>query len=91
MPEGPEIRRAADEVATAIRGKRAEQVYFGQDRLKKWGPVLAQQQVQTVVSRGKAMLIGFSDGHSIYSHNQLYGVWKIASRGTMPKTNRSLR
>ena len=91
MPEGPEIRRAADEVATAIRGKRAEQVYFGQDRLKKWGPVLAQQRVQTVVSRGKAMLIGFSDGHSIYSHNQLYGRWIVTNPGPLPETSRQLR
>ena len=40
MPEGPEIRRAADRIAGAIEGEIADEVYFAFDALKpkKRGP-----------------------------------------------------
>ena len=37
------------------------------------------------------MLTHFDNGLTIYSHNQLYGVWKVVLAGVLPKTNRSLR
>ena len=37
------------------------------------------------------MLTHFDNGLTIYSHNQLYGRWKIAPAGKIPKTNRQLR
>ena len=42
-------------------------------------------------TRGKALLTHFDSGHTIYSHNQLYGVWRIVKRDKLPKTNRQLR
>ena len=36
MPEGPEIHRAADEIAGAIVGERAQIVQFGLERLRPW-------------------------------------------------------
>ncbi|HBO12226.1 MAG TPA: endonuclease VIII, partial [Halieaceae bacterium] len=42
-------------------------------------------------TRGKALLTHFEHGWSLYSHNQLYGVWRVQRRGRLPKTNRSLR
>lgn len=37
------------------------------------------------------MLTQFDSGETLYSHNQLYGIWRIVPRGQQPKTNRTLR
>jgi endonuclease-8 len=37
------------------------------------------------------MLTQFDHGETLYSHNQLYGVWHITRRGSLPSTNRQLR
>ncbi len=91
MPEGPEIRRAADRIAEAVSGKVAVEVSFGQPALRRHGKTLSGQRISGVETRGKAILTHFDNGYSIYSHNQLYGVWRIVNRGTVPQTRRSLR
>lgn len=91
MPEGPEIRRAADRIASAIEGEVADEVYFAFDALKPWQAVLSGKRVRRVESRGKALLIRFEDGPTMYSHNQLYGRWFIRERGVLPQTRRQLR
>ena len=91
MPEGPEIRRAADRVAAAIEGKVADEVFFAFDRLKPYQGVLAGRRVEEVTTRGKAMLTRFEDGLTVYTHNQLYGRWYVTSNGRMPRTERQLR
>ena len=45
----------------------------------------------SVRSWGKALLTGFSDGRTIYSHNQLYSVWYVVPQGTETETGRDLR
>jgi len=91
MPEGPEIRRAADKIARVLEGHEVESISFGLPRLKRYGSRLRGASVVEVETRGKAMLTHFDNGLSIYSHNQLYGVWKVARRGKLPETKRSLR
>ncbi len=91
MPEGPEIRRAADRVREAIAGRRAESVRFGVAGLEAFDAVLSGRDVVDVTSRGKAMLTRFSGGLAVYSHNQLYGLWIVARRGELPDTRRQLR
>jgi endonuclease-8 len=91
MPEGPEIRRAADEVAGAIAGRRAEEVFFAFDHLKRFERELRGRAVRAVETRGKAMLLRFAGGLSVYSHNQLYGRWYVRPRGKLPATGRQLR
>ncbi|NJO67188.1 MAG: endonuclease VIII, partial [Leptolyngbyaceae cyanobacterium RM1_405_57] len=73
MPEGPEIKRAADQIAKAIGDRPVTEIFFAFDRLKPYEPKLVGRKVVSVTARGKAMLIGFDNGFSIYSHNQLYG------------------
>jgi endonuclease-8 len=41
MPEGPEIRRAADKVARVLVGNRVENVSFGLPQLKRFEKRLA--------------------------------------------------
>ncbi len=91
MPEGPEIRIAADRIATAIVGHTARRVWFAFDRLKPWEGELTGRAVEAVEPRGKALLIRFRGGPVIYSHNQLYGRWYIRPAGELPRTGRSLR
>ncbi len=88
MPEGPEIYRAAARIADAVLGQRV-QVRFYLERLKEFEPMLDGLRVDAVRAKGKAMLISFENGWTLYSHNQLYGVWYV--RKSAPKTNRQLR
>lgn len=91
MPEGPEIRRAADLLQAAIANKSLTKVWFKFAALKQHEATLAASTVTGLETHGKALLTHFACGLSIYSHNQLYGVWKIAQRGKAAKTSRDLR
>ncbi|MDG1478783.1 MAG: endonuclease VIII [Myxococcota bacterium] len=92
MPEGPEIRRAADRIATILSGEVAEEVYLKFERLQCWRSLLEGHAIVGVESRGKAMLIHSAAGITVYSHNQLYGRWYTHKRGARPpKTTRDLR
>jgi endonuclease-8 len=91
MPEGPEIRLAADELAQALTGRPADAVHFAFESLKSFEATLTSQVVKNVEARGKAILIRFANGLNIYSHNQLYGKWIIRRAYTLPETNRQLR
>ena len=91
MPEGPEIRRAADRLADAIRGQRAERVRFGLARLQEHEEELRGRRVLSVEPRGKALLTAFEGERWLYSHNQLYGRWQVVKPERLPNTRRSLR
>ncbi len=91
MPEGPEIRKAADMIENALVHRVLEKVYFAFDHLKPFAAQMTGAQVTAVETRGKAMLIHTSCDLSIYSHNQLYGRWMVRSPDDMPATRRQLR
>ncbi|AQA17116.1 endonuclease VIII [Halioglobus japonicus] len=91
MPEGPEIRRAADAIGDVLVGEVVDTVRFGLPRLRKYARQLRGQKVVDVETRGKAMLTHFDHGYSIYSHNQLYGVWQVVEGKKLPNTTRSMR
>ncbi|MCP5098105.1 MAG: endonuclease VIII [Chloroflexi bacterium] len=91
MPEGPEIRLAADALSAAIAGRVAESVFFAFDQLKQYEALLSGEVVTAVTSHGKAMLTHFANETTIYSHNQLYGIWMVRDAHDFPDTNRQLR
>ncbi|WP_034943557.1 endonuclease VIII [Erwinia oleae] len=91
MPEGPEIRRAADKLEKAIKGKTLTEVWFAFPALKNYEASLLGEQVDAIETRGKAILTHFSNGLTLYSHNQLYGVWRVVNSGKQPESNRILR
>lgn len=91
MPEGPEIRRAADRLAAAVVGRTLRRVQFAFPQLKPYETELAGRRTLSVTPRGKALLTAFDSGWTLYTHNQLYGVWKVARPGERPDTSRSLR
>ena len=91
MPEGPEIRLAADRIASVLVGKRIAGVSFAFPELRRYERALCGATVTAVDTRGKAMLTRFDNGLTLYSHNQLYGRWYTTERGKVPETARSLR
>ena len=91
MPEGPEIRRAADMIAAGIAGRETRQVWFGLPHLKAFERRLGGATVTAIDTRGKAMLTRFDNGLTIYSHNQLYGRWYLLDAGGTVETGRQLR
>lgn len=91
MPEGPEIRLAADKIADVLVHKEISSVYFAFDTLKRYEARLTGRQVIAIETYGKAMLTRFDNRLNIYSHNQLYGVWKIFPKDKIPQTKRVLR
>lgn len=91
MPEGPEIRRVADQLEQAILGKKLTEVWFAFPELKTYEPALLGEKVTAIETRGKALLTHFSNGLTLYSHNQLYGVWRIVEGDAAPPTHRVLR
>lgn len=91
MPEGPEIRRAADALAAAVIDQPLTEVGFAFPQLKHYRDRLIGERIIAIEPRGKALLTHFSNGLTMYSHNQLYGVWKVVKAGETPDTKRDLR
>ncbi len=92
MPEGPEIRRAADRLAAAVVGTPLTRAWFAFPALKRHERGLKGRRIEAIVPHGKALLTRFDNGWTLYSHNQLYGVWTIVERpGEPAETGRSLR
>ncbi|WP_290885869.1 endonuclease VIII [Arenimonas sp.] len=91
MPEGPEIRRAADQLAKAVVGQPLTDAFFAFPALKRYQRSLVDHRITAIEPHGKALLTHFDHGLTLYSHNQLYGVWKVARAGERPDTTRSLR
>lgn len=91
MPEGPEIRRAADALQKQLAGRVIDSVRFGQQPLKKWEHRLIGATIKQIETHGKAMLTRLDNGLNIYSHNQLYGRWVICDADDYPDSKRQLR
>lgn len=91
MPEGPEIRRAADSVAAILVGRDIVEAECTLPGLRALGRRVTGAMVTAVNTRGKAMLTCFDNGLTLYSHNQLYGRWYTLRRPRLPVTQRQLR
>lgn len=92
MPEGPEIRRAADLLEQAVLNKPLTDVWFAFAHLVPYQSTLIGHRVTAIETRGKALLTHFSNGLTLYTHNQLYGVWRVQYQGeSLQDTKRSLR
>lgn len=91
MPEGPEIRQAADYVEKAVLGREVFDVFFALEHLQDYEEVLKGHHILRVDTKGKEMLTRFDNGYTIYTHNQLYGKWYTRNAYNYPKTNRQLR
>ncbi len=91
MPEGPEVRRAADQIERAVMGAPLREVFFAFERLEEWGEHFLGDEGVRGETYGKALGIVLACGYAVYTHNQLFGMWQIRRAGVFPKTNRQLR
>ena len=91
MPEGPEIRREADRIERVLTGRTLVHVDLTLPHLQPFAASLIGTTVTGIDTHGKALLTRFSDGRTLYSHNQLYGKWYVCRRDRPPGTRRSLR
>ena len=96
MPEGPEIRKAADKVQNAVANKPILKIEFGQEHLKPNEADFSNVTIEKIDTYGKAMVTRFKSanhpkGLNIYTHNQLYGRWVICNPEQVPPSNRQLR
>lgn len=91
MPEGPEIRREADALARALAGRTLLRAEYRMPALARRGRSLVGRRVLRVYPRGKAMLIAFDNGVTHYSHNQLYGEWRVLRATRDPDDGRQVR
>jgi endonuclease-8 len=51
---------------------------------------LQGETICQVTAQGKAILTRFSNGLTLYTHNQLYGRWLITAGGEYPDSSRQL-
>jgi endonuclease-8 len=88
VPEGPEVRRAADRVEQVAAGVtlRAE---TSVPALSEHIEALAEAGLSRVETHGKAAVLRFGDGRGIYVHLQLYGRWRF--QRARPRGGRTLR
>ena len=91
MPEGPEIRRAADQIASVLEGELVTTIQFGLERLRLFERKLLGESVTQIETRGKSMLTHFSNGLILYTHNQLYGRWEPLNPGEISNSKRQQR
>ena len=91
MPEGPEIKQAADELAATLVGKKITRVFFAFKQLRRYRKKLTGAKIIAICARSKAIITRLDNGLSIYSHNQLYGRWQVLPEGEYPQSSRSLR
>ena len=91
MPEGPEIRRAADRISKVLIGEEIIESNLYYERIKEKEEIVKNQNIKDITTRGKAMIIRFKNDWSMYSHNQLYGRWAVNLNTTKIKSRRALR
>lgn len=80
MPEGPEIKRAADKLAHILVGKKTPLIECAFPHLAVKMRRFSGEVITDISPRGKALLTSLSNEQTIYSHNQLYGEWQIYAR-----------
>lgn len=83
--------RVARRIRRELEDAPLTEAWFAFESLRPWSQRLVGQPLETVTTLGKALLLAFPDGTTIYTHNQLYGRWMFSRPDRRPDTNRSLR
>jgi len=91
MPEGPEMYRMAQQIRAAVAAQPLTEVWFARADLQQHAAMLQAQTLRHVSTVGKALLLQFSNGACVYTHNQLYGRWLFSKPHSRPDTRRQLR
>ena len=80
MPEGPEVRKYADALDTALSGRTIVSLEARTKEAKKWlhenEQRLTGRRVERVVSHGKHLIGYIEDGFFFHSHLMMWGRWQ---------------
>ena len=90
MPEGPEVRRSADQIERAVANQPLSCI-FEHPVLKTAAKTFKGATLTGVDTYGKAFVLNFSNAQSIYVHLQLYGRWKTGRLKSYKPSRRTLR
>lgn len=90
MPEGPEVRRSADQIERAV-AQKAIKCVFQHPVLSAVSNDFQNVTLDRVDTFGKAFVLNFSNNLSIYVHLQLYGRWKTGRLSSYKPSRRTLR
>jgi len=90
MPEGPEVRRSADQIERAVADKPLTCI-FEHPTLAAVASSFNDVTLTDVETFGKAFVLNFSNDQSIYVHLQLYGRWKTGKLSSHKPSRRTLR
>ena len=81
MPEGPEVQRYADILASALLNRPLTSIMARTQQARAWlaehPQVLVGATVRRVHARGKNLLIRFDDELFCYSHLMMWGRWQL--------------
>ena len=83
--------RVASRIRRTLKNAPLSEVWFAFEDLQDWSGRLEGQPLAAVETLGKALLLKFPDGTTIYTHNQLYGRWMFSTPDRRPDTGRQLR
>jgi len=80
MPEGPEVRKYADALDTALSGRPIVSLEARTKEARKWlqanEPLLVGHRVERVVSHGKHLIGYIEGGFFFHSHLMMWGRWQ---------------
>ena len=71
MPEGPEVRRAADKIEKSLRGKKIKKAQLLHTSLQDAGAFIIGSTLLRVDTYGKAFVLVFDSDVAVYVHLQL--------------------
>ncbi|MEP0547177.1 MAG: DNA-formamidopyrimidine glycosylase family protein [Rhodothermales bacterium] len=95
MPEGPEVRRAADRLHAALAGKPIEAVGARTKAAKAWLKTheaeIVGRRVERVTAHGKHLLGEIEGGYFFHSHFLMWGRWLVVDPGDEAVATRDRR
>jgi formamidopyrimidine-DNA glycosylase len=95
MPEGPEVRRAADRLHAALAGRPIRAVGARTKDAKAWlkehEDELVGRRVERVGAHGKHLLGAIEGGYFFHSHFLMWGRWLVCEPGDEAVASRDRR
>ncbi len=85
MPEAPEVRRYADELAEALTGSRISGLTARTKTARAWlnahPNLLTGRRIERVYAHGKNIVGEIEGDYFFYSHQMMWGSWTVVHQG----------
>src|SRR3712207_1984349 len=80
MSEGPEVKRTADKLSSLLMGQVIDKIIFRKPGFEEVIQSLVGTSVEQIHTRGKNIIIQFSNGIFLRNHMMMWGKWRIYDR-----------